>query len=138
MFYQDAIYLNDDFKNSLSKYCDDLFIDANLIYYENRTFKSEGDICWIDLTNYISANDGISVVDKVKFCVAWLHTIPIKDGDMSCYGIVHIDGKDFDSWHYQGFISYMQQIGIISQKEHSEIYMEWLDITNGEPYYTLS
>lgn len=127
---KDTIYWNDDFRNSLSKYCCELFIDTILHYYEEkeRIFQTKGAICWIDITNFIRAEDGINVIDKVKFCVAWLNTL-------SYNGVVHIDDKDFNYMHHTDFTSYMQFIGIITQEEQNEINKDWIDITNGEPYY---
>ena len=135
---QDSIYWNNEFRNALSKYCDDLFIDAHLFHYNNRIFPTKDNLCRIDITDYIKADYDIKTIDKVKFCVAWLNTLPIINGELSYYGVVHINGKDFDFMHHTDFTSYIQSIGYITQKEQNEINQEWLDITDGEPYYTLS
>ena len=135
---QDSIYWNDDFRSTLSKYCDDLFVDANLFHYGDRIFQSDNIVCWIDITNFIRSKDVISIFEKVKFCVAWLNTLPLKDDSLSCFGVVHVDDMDFDYMHHTDFTSYMQHIGAITLNEHIEINKEWIDITNGKPYYTLS
>ena len=111
---QDAIYWDDLFKESLGKYCCDLFIDANLLHYEGRIFETENNVCSIDITEYIRASTVLTVIEKVKFCLAWLHTIPIKNGSWTKYGVVFIDGKDFNYMHHTDFTSYLQLIGIIT------------------------
>ena len=81
-------------------------------------------------------NDGIDIMSKVKFCVAWINVFAISNDDIIS-GEIIIDNCRFNHLHHTDFTSYLQQIGIISQEEHISINKEWLDITNGEPYYTL-
>lgn len=134
---KDAIYWNDEFKEALNKYCSCLFIDANLIHYKDRIFQTTNKICRIDITDYIRTDNGVGALEKVKFCLSWLNTFHADGDDISFYGVVHIDDMDFDYMHHTDFTSYIQSIGIITQKEHNDINFEWVDITNGYPFYNL-
>lgn len=134
---KDSINWNDEFKNAMNKYCSCLFIDANLIHYKDRIFQPTDKICWIDITDYIRTDNCVGTLDKVKFCLAWLNTFLVDGDNISFYGVVHIDDRDFDFMHHTDFTSYLQLKGIITQQEHNDINWEWVDVTEGVPFYDL-
>lgn len=132
---QNTYSYSENFYSVLSKHCSQKFIEANL--HSLKEIKGNTDLLTIT-TDYFNRDDNVGVINKVKFCVAWLQAVSLKnDLNYLSKSKININGKDFNSMQHTDFTSYLQKIGIITQEEQNRINKEWLDITDGEPYYNL-
>lgn len=133
----DNLYWSTEFKDLLSTHCNQLFLDYATDYYvRNKTIHDNANVNILEITEYIRANNLEDRLSKVKFCVAWINSLSII-GDNVISGSVIIDNQTFNCYNHTDFTSYLQKISIITQDEQNAINQEWLDITNGEPYYSL-
>lgn len=131
-----SVFYSAKFMEKLNKYCSQLFIDANLSFFADQNIHLTNCINCIDITEYIRCNNGVQAMDKVRFCLAWLNTFWEEDNTY-VYGMIIIDNCMYNYLRHTDFTSYLQLKEIITQEEQNAINKEWLDFTDGEPYYSL-
>lgn len=101
------------FSNDYLKYIFDM-----VVLLESET---ENILCMDDLINKTKP------INIARFATAFL-----EEG-----GIVVISNLKFDSLHRTLFLDFLVKDKLIDNTEQEQINYEWLDITNGKPYYEL-
>lgn len=132
MFMEDFILLSSTFKNQLSHFCSENFIERNLSWPRFKRLQlPNSHLNIIEITNFIKEGESLT---KVRFCLAWLQASITNRNTPQC-GIVFIDGFGFSLMRFTDFLCYLTDIGVITKEENMQLTKEWLDITCGTPFY---
>ncbi len=129
-----TIILSQEFKRQLKEFCSDKFIESHIKEIQGRDIcKYSNDINLIDVTDFLRNGNTIS---RVQFCLVWLRSIASNVPTPQC-GIVIIDDISYTSMKSKDFLCYLTNMDLISNEQRMQFESEWLDFTNGKPYYDL-
>ena len=131
--FSNFILWSDAFKEQMLKFCSQDFIDRNIHSFETITLpRLYQRVNFIEVTAFLNTEE--QVLNKVRFCLVWLQAITAET-DSPQVSIVMFHGIGYTSMYFTDFLCKLTEWEIITKEEHMQLVNEWIDMTNGQPYY---
>lgn len=132
---ENNLFISDLFREQLLQFCSNDFIRNNISWQGFRVYElGNNPISLIEVSSFVRDNNYQDALTKVRFCLAWLQAVTANVQNPH-RGVVFFDGFGYISIRFTDFLCQLTISGIITREEHMHLSHEWIDITNGTPFY---